>query len=66
MGEQVLDVVLEAGDNCRVCVELHCVWRQGRFGAGNVEACPAEEDELPAVVVILTLSAIAHNHEGMP
>jgi hypothetical protein len=51
--EEVLDVILEVGDDCGVCIELHCVWWQRRLAAGDVEACPAKESELSTVVVIL-------------
>jgi len=71
--EEVLDVVLEIGDYCAVCVELHCVWWQGRLAACDVEACPAEEGELSTVVVILIYQSMqtlrrqesSHSHRSM-
>ncbi len=53
MCEQVLDVILEKSDDLGIGVEFQCVWMEWGIEAGDVVACPAEEGELPTMIIIL-------------
>lgn len=53
VGEEGGDVGFEGGDDGRVVVEGHHGGVAGVFGLGEVVACPAEEVEFSAMVVVL-------------